>query len=107
MRLATWSSMMVPLVARAVGRPTPVASSARSNTSGRISGSPPEKTRIGRPVSGRERIISAACPVFRSSRLIAWATSSRRQCTQARLQAAVVSQHNRRNPGAAAADGCG
>jgi hypothetical protein len=99
-RLATSSFMIVPLVASAVGRPMSWASWARSKRSGRINGSPPEKTTIGLPVSGRERIIDWACSGLRSSLLSCRETSSRRQWTHARLHAAVVSQNSRRSGGA-------
>ena len=85
------SFMIVPLVARRVGQADArVASSASSKTSGRMSGSPPEKTRIGLPSSGSVRMIMVLdCSVVRSSLLSSCETSSRRQWTQARLQPAV------------------
>ncbi len=104
-RWAMRSSMIVPLVARAMCRLLATAVSARSKRSGRISGSPPENTRIGRkpggPQSGSDRIRAVASGVLRSSWLNCRETSSRRQCTHARLHAAVVSQNSSRSGGAA------
>src|SRR6185436_7625467 len=74
-------------------------SRASSQRSVRMSGSPPEKTRIGLPVSGSERMNSSDCAVFMSLLESSLETSSRRQWMHARLQPVVVSQKTSRSDG--------